>query len=404
MKLTPLLLSALLALPLLAQQQITVGVDRQGKDPISLSRLAASGANGELFKRVLQNDLERSGFFYIDPNAQTSVSGQLADTANGLNASANVAWAGRSFSWPNDDTPTAARSDARRGAHDLADQIVRRIKNKPGIASSRILFVKRSGPDNSDLFVCDADGGNITQLTFDNRAVIGPKWDTDSKNLFLTSYVSGGPVVYRTAAEPRAAKTTIARFNGLNTSAAPSPDGKSLAIILSIFGNPDLFVLDRQTGNYTRLTKTPHLNEASPVWSPDGKSILYVAGAVGVPPQLYVVDVASKQSRRVTTGGENVSPSWCRVTGRICYASRQGGKYQIAVLESISAARPVYFTTNANLDHIEPSWAPNGRHIICSRSDSPQGASLWVLDTGGDKPVQLFTQPGKWVAPAWSYR
>jgi len=401
MKLTSaLLLSSLLALPLLAQRDIVVPVDRQGKDPISLSRLAASGANGALFKQVLQNNLERSGFFYIDPNAQTSVSGQLSDTANGLNAAATVAWAGRSFSW---NGAAATPADVRRGAHELADEIVRRIKNKPGIASSRILFVKRGGPDNSDLFACDADGGNITQLTFDNRALVGPKWDTDSKNLFLTSYVSGGPVVYRMAAEPRAPKTAIARFNGLNTGAAPSPDGKSIAIILSIFGNPDLFVLDRATGNYSRLTTTPHLNEASPVWSPDGKSILYVAGGVGIPPQLYVVDVATKKSSRVTFGSENVSPSWCRVTGRICYASRQGGKYQIAVLESISATRPTILTSG-NFDYTEPSWAPNGRHIICSRADSSQSASLWVLDTGGDKPVQLFTQPGKWVAPAWSYR
>jgi len=395
-----LLPSLLLTLPLAAQISIgTVGgAGKTPKDPISLSRLTTSGQNAALFKQVLQNDLERSGHFIIDPSAQTAVSGQASDTAGGLNASVNVSWAGRTFAWNNAATP----ADARRSAHALADQIVRQIKGKPGMASSRIVFIKRNGPNNSDLFVCDADGGNITQLTFDNRAVVGPRWDTDSRNLFFTSYVSGGPVVYRMPAEPRAQKQTIANFKGLNTGAAPSPDGKSIAIILSIFDNPDLFLLARGTGKYTRLTKTPRSSEASPVWSPDGKSILYVSDASGAP-HIYVMDVATQQSRRLTTSGsENTNPSWCRVTGRICYASRRDGRYQIAVLDSINARAPTILTSGA--EHTDPSWAPDGRHIICTRTDGPQNASLWVLDTGGDNAVRLFTQPGKWASPAWSYR
>ena len=392
------LISAL-ALPLLAQQQIRVtGVNKKDKDPINLSALATPGPNGALFKQVLQNDLERSGFFYMDANAMTAVSGQVTDTPQGAAASATIRWSSKSFTWKADATTPA---EVRTRAHELADQIVLNIKNKRGFAASRILFVRRNGPDNSDLFVCDADGSNIRQITFDNRALIGPKWDTDSKHLFLTSYITGGPVVYRMAAEPRAEKTTIARYNGLNTSAVPSPDGKSIALILSIFGSPDLFLLDRTTGKYTQLTKTKNASEASPVWSPDGKQICYVSDALGAP-QLYIVDVATKQSRRLTTTGtENVNPSWSR-DGRLCYASRRDGKYQIAVLESVNAARPTILTSGP--DHTDPSWAPDGRHIVCVRADSPQATSLWVLDTAGDSPVRLFTQPGKWAAPAWSYR
>ena len=387
--------------PLLAQVTLDPvrGVGKEPKDPINLSRLSTSGPNAAVFKQVLENDLKLSGYFVIDPNAMTAVTGSATDAANGLNASANVSWAGKSFAWNNAATP----ADARRSAHALADEIVQKIKGKRGMASSRVLFVKRSGPNDSDLFVCDADGGNITQLTFDNRAVVGPKWDTDSRHLFLTSYISGGPAVYRMAAEPRAPKTTISRYNGLNTSAAPSPDGKTLALILSVTGNPDLFLLDRATGKLTQLTKTPRASEASPVWSPDGKSILYVSDASGAP-QIYVLDVASRQSRRVTTSGtENVNPSWCRVTNRICYASRRDGKYQIAVLESLSAPRPVILNSGP-YDHSDPTWAPDGRHILCSRADTPQSSSLWMLDTGGDNAVRLFSLPGKWASPAWSYR
>jgi len=261
--------------------------------------------------------------------------------------------------------------------------------------------VKRNGPNDSDLFVCDADGANITQITFDNRAVVGPRWDTDSRHLFLTSYVNGGPVVYRMPAEPRAQKQVIANYKGLNTGAAPSPDGKSIALVLSLFDNPDLFLLARGTGKYTRLTKTPRSSEASPVWSPDGKTLLYVSDASGAP-QIYTMDVATQQSRRLTTGGtENTNPSW-HASGRICYASRRNGRYQIIMLESVNDRDPKILTSGA--EHTDPSWAPDGRHIICTRTDGPQSSSLWVLDTGGDNAVRLFNQPGKWASPAWSYR
>ena len=396
MKLQSLLLSALFALPLLAQQQIKiVGAGQKDKDPINLSRLAASGPNAAIFKQVLQGDLDRSGYFYIDNNAQTTVSGQVGDSAGGVNASANVAWANKSFAWNN-----AAIAEARRAAHALADEIVLKIKGKRGIASTRILFVKRNGPDNSDLYVADADGANIQQLTFDNRAIVGPRWDNDGKHLFLTSYVSGHPVVYRMAAEPRAPKTVVARYNGLNASAAPSPDGKSVAIILSIFGSPDLFVLDRATGKYAQITKTPNASEASPTWSPDSKSICYVSDASGSP-QLYIADVATKKSRRLTTtGSENVNPDW-GINGRITYATKRGGAYQVAVLANINES-----DRNAVLlgPGESPSWAPNGRHIVCSRTDSPQSSSIWVLDTEGDKPVRLFSLAGKWAAPSWSFK
>ena len=391
MKLFPFALATLLSLPLFAQVIDVTGARKNNKDPISLSRLAAADP---VFKQTLQSDLERSGYFYIDANAQTAVSGSASF--------ANVTWSGGKLEWPNAKTPADARQDPRRGAHDLADQIVQQIKRKPGMASSRVLFIKRNGPDNSDLYVCDADGANIQQLTFDNRAIVGPRWDTDSKNLFLTSYINGGPVVYRMAAEPRAKKSIIANYKGLNTGAAPSYDGKSIALILSVLGNPDLFVLNRATGNHTQITKTPNASEASPVWSPDNQSILYVSDASGAP-HIYLANVASKQSRRLTSSGsENVSPAWSFASNRIAYASKRDGKYQIAVLNSISDARPVILTSGA--EHTDPTWMPDGRHLICVRTDSPQSSSLWMLDTEGDKPVLLFTRPGKWASPASSFR
>lgn len=402
MNLRLLFLSTLFVIPLLAQDRVSVTGAGAKKDAVSLAGITGAGANANLFRQVLQQDLEHSGWFYTDPAAMIKVTGQAADTGNGINAAIRVQWqagaSAKAFNW---NAAAGSTSETRRRAHELADEIVQRIKGRRGIASSRILFIKRAGPDNADLFIADADGGNIQQLTHDRRAIVAPKWDTDMKHLFLTSYVSGHPGVYRMPLEPNGKKTVVARYNGLNSSAEPSPDGKSVALILSLGGNPDLYLLNRATGGYTRLTKTPKANEASPTWAPDSRSICYVSDASGSP-QLYVLDVATKTSRRITfRGSENVNPDWG--PNGITYATRRGGTYQIVVLDSVTSREPDTPLTSGP-DHEDPSWAPDGRHIICSRADNATNSSLIILDTMGDSPVRLFTQQGKWAAPEWSYR
>ncbi|MBM4164768.1 MAG: Tol-Pal system protein TolB, partial [Lentisphaerae bacterium] len=41
-----------------------------GKDAVSLAGLAAAGETGSLFVQTLRSDLERSGWFKIDPAGQ----------------------------------------------------------------------------------------------------------------------------------------------------------------------------------------------------------------------------------------------------------------------------------------------------------------------------------------------
>jgi len=140
--------------------------------------------------------------------------------------------------------------------------------------------------------------------------------------------------------------------------------------------------------------------EASPTWSPDGSRIVYVGDASGAP-QLYIVDVATKRSRRLTyNGSENVNPSWAP-TGKIAYASRRGGSYQIAVLDPAAGGEPDA-TLTCGPDHESPSWAPDGRHIVCSRAEGSGRSSLWILDIQGDSPVRLYANPGNWMSPDWS--
>ena len=364
------------------------------KDVVSLSGLNASGQHGQLFVNTLRRNLELSGYFKIaEANAGGTiiVNGSAADTGGGVQSNCRVTWGGgQTFVW---QRASLGQQEVRRQAQELADKMVKEIKNETGIAMSRITFVNRKGSNNAELYVCDADGGGMMQITQDKVGIVGPRWSPNKKDILYTSFIKGYPtVLLHTVGGGR---STVANFKGLNTGGAVSPDGKRVALILSFEGNAELYVMDYTMSRIMRMTNTPHGAEASPCWSPDGRSIVYVSD-VSKTPQLYIVDVASRQSKRITyTGSENVNPSW-GADGRIAYATRRGGGYQIAVMPSTGdASSKIITNAPANCEH--PSWAPNSRHIICA-----SGSTLYILDTLGDPPVRLINAQGNWMSPDWS--
>jgi Tol biopolymer transport system component len=78
------------------------------------------------------------------------------------------------------------------------------------------------------------------------------------------------------------------------------------------------------------------------------------------------------------------------------YATRRGGGYQIATMDPRAGDSSSELVSPAG-DYEHPSWAPNGRHVICSSR-----SSLYILDTLGDPAVRLINIPGNWMSPDWS--
>ncbi len=386
---TPQLLNA-------ATPDISITAKAATKDAINLSGLNAAGAQGKLFLRTLMADLERSGWFQVASTGSTKVSGTVTDAGASVQAACTVSWAAGSFQWSH-----GPGADARREAHLLADEIVSKLKGVKGIASTRIIMIKRMG-HGAELFVCDADGQNMLQITHDNVLCVGPRWTPNGQGAYYTSYLNGRPCAYRISTET-GAKQMLSGYLGLNAGPVVSPkNGSQVALILSFPGNPELFLIHLGDGALTRLTRTQTAAEASPAWSPDGNQIAYVSDETGRA-QVYIMDVAAKKARRatVTYGSENLSPNWSSDGKMIAYTSRRSGGYQIGVLDP--AHGEVRETLTSGAQHEDPSWAPDNRHLVCSRRDG-SGSSICIIDSLGDPEIRLFGLSGDWVMPDWSQR
>ena len=374
-----------------------VGSGGTSKISISLKKMKIGPSSSEkLFYDVLKSDLKNSGWFVVvEKSAATvQVGGSCQLTGNNLAASCEVRNGStdkRYFS----KVFTKKTSEVRQLAHQVADAIVYAVKHVPGIASGKIaMIVSRGG--KKDIVICGSDGKDVVQLTRDGAPCLSPAWSPDAQSLYYTSFYRGFPDVYKIQlATGRRSK--VSSYPGMNAGADISPNGKLMVLTLSKDGNPELYVRNLSSGKLTRLTRTKNAAEASPSWSPDGSQIVYVSDSTGSP-QLYIISRAGGKAKRITfRGNENVSPDWGS-DGRIAYSSRRSGRYHICVLDPKN--RKEVQVTSDYVDHEQPSWAPDARHIVYARTEGYRSA-VYVLDTLGDAQVRLTQFKGDWYSPAW---
>jgi TolB protein len=387
-------LVALLSDSVSAQVRVVKSSDRKLNISLSALRVGPDSAS-QVFFRTLEKDLSLSGWFTpVRGNGDISVAGTVSGQGGHVKVNCQtVRAADRSVLL----SKSYSHSAAGALAHRVADEIIEAVTGHKGMASAKIAVIgTRSGA--KELYLCDADGSNLMQLTKDGSIIVGPNWHPNGGGLLYTSFKRGFPDVYSHELQS-GQRNIVSRYGGLNTGAALSPDGKTLALILSKDGNPELYI-QQIGGRPVRLTATAQATEASPTWSPDGRTIVYVSDQSGSP-QLYKISRAGGQAQRLSRRGtENVAPDW-GPNGLIACASRSGGRYTIAIIHPTTGETRYLPTDSA--DYEDPSWAPDGRHLVATRSVRYQSA-LYLLDTVSDAPVALLSGGGDWISPACSPR
>ena len=150
---------------------------------------------------------------------------------------------------------------------------------------------------DDDVFVMDADGGNVRQLTRekDGSSSSQPAWSPDGQRIayvrgpsIASAVVSSTPLAFGELLVVDAAGGESTRLTRGEPDAAPawSPDGREIAFVRGhdlnkSNGDMDLFIVDAAGGKPRRLTRTPGSLETAPAWSPDGSRIAFARSSSG---------------------------------------------------------------------------------------------------------------------------
>jgi TolB protein len=104
-------------------------------------------------------------------------------------------------------------------------------------------------------------------------------------------------------------------YGATGTTNAPdwSPDGASVVFHREVSSSPQIFLVDVAGRRVRQLTSSGR-NE-DPTWAPDGRHVAFISDRSGRR-QIWIVDVETGRVRQLGTPGAARLPSWSRRLGR----------------------------------------------------------------------------------------
>jgi Tol biopolymer transport system component len=302
----------------------------------------------------------------------------------------------------------------------------------PARAAYTIAF-KSFAPNNTDIFIADADGSNARALLPHPALDYDASFSRDGRWIVFTSHRRGSADIYRVHPDGSGLER-LTDDPAFDDQGALSPDGRLLAFVSSRSGQADVWILDLATRRQRDLTHDL-AGDFRPAWSPDGQWLAFTSDRD--PPQracpnttlpgpgpfvmpqydgVYVVHADGSGLRRISAATEVAgTPHWSPDGSRIAFYAgdpaqicRGGlilgtGTTQIVAVDLrtgartpltsgaglkvsprwLSASRVAYqtragmrFTGDTLLvagEFHAPDWSPDGRRMVFHRETDPRG-------------------------------
>jgi len=260
--------------------------------------------------------------------------------------------------------------------------------------SGRILFESDLDGDH-EIFVMNADGSEVRQLTDNYTSDMFPVWSPDGESIAFERYLDDDHEIFVMNADGSEERQLT--NNGPAFYPAWSPDGESIAFVSYQSISPEIFVMNADGSEVRRLTNSDD-HEGPPVWSPDGESIAFTHyrydddGYVGS--DIFVMNADGSGWRQLTNDhAVNYSPVWSPDGESIAFESRRDGDHEIFVMNA-DGSEERQLTDNDDDDGY-PVWSPDGESIAFARSRLGWNGfdydefDIFVMNADGSEERQL---------------
>jgi TolB protein len=409
----------LFAAPLVAQDTTSRGVrigltyDPGTKPGIVV--LPGRGVAADSIRAILQRDLDfgdRINVIILDPAASgealrasapswpvlarlgAAAAVQVTPTATGMHLA--VYDVAKQTTALVKDYPAPAMTDMRAwraAVHGLSDDLEESLTGTRGIARTRVLFER-----GKRMWMVDSDGEQAVPVTDVGTPLVG-SWHPKGTMIAYSTY-SPAAIVVHDLQTNRA--RTLASGSGIYISPVFSPDGESVVYAHGADDGTDIYQSSLSGGGQRKLSVGRGSDNVTPSFSPDGRRIVFMSQRVGHP-ELWTMDADGTNPETLTLDfGEGVyraNPDWSPDGQRIAFQSQFGSTWQVMTI-SLRDKSMRQLTSDGRNE--EPSWAPDGRHLAFSSTRSGV-KQLWILDVETGRTRQL-TRGAVARNAAWSPR
>jgi TolB protein len=258
----------------------------------------------------------------------------------------------------------------------------------------RLAFVATpTGPVQgpSEIFIVDADGSNLVQVTNNDVDDDSPAWSPDSQRIAFRqtdpnpTVPGGSSLVVLVRADGGPVKVL-----GPGANATWSPDGQQLAMTVADGGSSRVWVQGAD-GTGRRQLADVSVAYARPAWSPDGQNLIVSSSG------LFQVGVASGSVTSLSAE-PGVMPAWSP-GGSIAFTTSGSASPGVFVVGP-DGIGPREISHDPGLGAV-PVWSPDGRQVLLA-NDVHAPAIVVVDPTSGT--LSAIAGDGTRGSPAWQPR
>jgi TolB protein len=268
------------------------------------------------------------------------------------------------------------------------------------------------------IFTVDPDGSSLRWLTNNVEPYDHLAWSPDGTKLAINEY--DGPIWVMGADGSNLRRLTSNRSDLRYSSPTWTPDGTTLAFGIdndpSKFGN-DLYTMDVDGSNKTRITNSPKIYKSSIDISPDGSQI-----CLSQKDEIFVMNVDGSNLTRLTTERGNVNAtdcSWSPDATKIAYAVVPWGiaggpdlfDAEVCLMNADGSGKTKLTntpegTTPFGAGSWDPEWSPDGAKIAFtsnrgSNSQYDSYSDIYTMDADGSDVARVTNLPGDEQHPDW---